>query len=90
MTYLGQYFKKLPNLKSYHHFRFHRDHQGTVFCKEYWNSEERAINLLQNAASLPELGKLLQIVNPKGMSREHYEYLFKEIRDSVVQELTTL
>lgn len=81
MTYLEQYFKKLPHLKSYHHFRFHRDHPGTVFCKEYWNSEERAINILRNEANLPEPGELPQIVNPKGMSRERREYLYKEIRE---------
>ena len=46
VTYLKQYFKKLPKIKSYHHFRFDKDYPGTVFCKQYWFSEEIAINLL--------------------------------------------
>ena len=33
VTYLGHYFKKLPRIKSYHHFCFHKDFPGTVFCK---------------------------------------------------------
>ena len=81
MTYLERYFKKLPHLKSYHHFQFHRDHPGIVFCKEYWNSEERAINILRNEANLPEPGELPQVVNPKGMSHERRRYLYKEIRE---------
>ena len=52
-----------------------------LFGKEYWNSEERAINTLQNAANLPEPGELPQIVNPKGMSRERREDLYKEFRE---------
>lgn len=35
MTYLGQFFKKKPHLKTYHHFRFDKDYPGTVFCKQY-------------------------------------------------------
>ena len=42
-TYLGQYFKKLPHIKTFHHFRFDKDYPGTVFCKQYWESEERAV-----------------------------------------------
>lgn len=81
MNYLEQYFKKLPHLKCYQHFRFHRDHPGTVFCKQHWNSEEIAFYLLRNAADLPEPGKLPPVISPKAMSRERSDYLFKEIRE---------
>ena len=78
-TYLGNFFKKLPNIKSFYHFRFHRDFPGTVFCKEYWNSQERAVNLLRNGTTL-EAGVLPPTVSPSGISREQAEYLHKEIR----------
>ena len=55
-NYLSQFFKKLPKIKSYHHFRFHKDFPGTIFCKKYWNSEEIAINILRNDARFPEGG----------------------------------
>ena len=54
VAYLGQYFKKLPQIKSFYHFRFDREHPGTVFCKRYWDSEEKAVNLLRNRNFLPE------------------------------------
>ena len=75
VTYLEQYFKKLPKIKSYNHFRFDKDNPGTVFCKQYWHSEERAINLLRNRSQLPV------IVPPEGICRERAEYLYKEIRE---------
>ena len=79
-TYLGNFFKKLPNIKSFYHFRFHRDFPGTVFCKEYWNSQEKAVNLLRNGTTL-EAGVLPPTVSPSGISRERAEYLHKEIRE---------
>ena len=76
VTFLGQHFKKLPQIKSYYHFCFHKDYPGTVFCKTYWHSEEKAINLLRGA---PEVGKLPPTVPLSSISREHVEYLYKEI-----------
>ena len=80
-TFLGLYFKKFPQIKSYYHFRFHKDHPGIVFCKEYWNSEEKAINILRNAMAVPAGGELPPTISPSGMSKERAEYLYKEIRE---------
>ena len=80
VTYLRNYFKKLPKIKSHYHFRFHEDYPGTVFCKEYWYSEEKAVNLLRNGRA-PDTGELPPTIPPSGISRERAEYLFKEIRE---------
>ena len=55
VTFVGQYFKKLPQIKSFYHFRFHKDYPGTVFCKMYSYSEEKAIKLLRRALEASEL-----------------------------------
>ena len=81
MTYLGQFFKKIPHLKTYHHFRFDKDYPGTVFCKEYWSSEEIALNILQSDINLPQPDLLPPVITPKGISRDRAEYLYKEIRE---------
>lgn len=81
MTYLGQFFKKIPHLKTYHHFRFDKDYPGTVFCKQYWSSEEIALNILQSNMNLPQPDLLPPVITPKGISRDRAEYLYKEIRE---------
>ena len=78
-TYLGQFYKKVPNIKSYFHFRFNKEFPGTVFCKQYWFSEEKAINFPRNRNQLPQPGQLPDIINPQGISRERAEYLYKEM-----------
>ena len=52
---------------------------GTVFCKQYWFSEEKAINFPRNRNQLPQPGQLPDIINPQGISRERAEYLYKEM-----------
>lgn len=81
MSYLATFFKKIPQLKSYHHFRFDKDFPGTVFCKQYWSSEEQALNILKHERNVPEHGRLPPVITPQGISRERDEYLFKEIRE---------
>lgn len=80
-TYLGHFFKKIPRLKSYNHFRFDQDYSGTVFCKEYWSSEEVAMNILQSKKNLPQLDLLPPVIPPTGISRGRAEYLYKEFRE---------
>jgi len=81
VTYLQRFFKKLPQIKSYYHFRFDKDHPGTVFCKQHWFSEERAINLLRCRGQHPTPGQLPAIISPEGLSRERMQYLYREIRE---------
>ena len=81
MSYLETFFKKIPQLKSYHHFRFDKDFPGMVFCKQYWSSEEKALNILKSERNIPQSGLLPPVITPKGISRERAEYLFKEVRE---------
>jgi len=87
VAYLGQYFKKVPQIKSFYHFRFDKEHPGRVFCKQYWDSEEKAVNLLRNRNFLPEPGQLPDIVKPQGISRERADYLYKESENFAAMEL---
>ena len=42
-TFLGQYFKKIPTIKKFHHVRFSKNEQGIVHCREYLSSPVQAI-----------------------------------------------
>ena len=78
-SFFDKYFKKLPGVKQYHHFRFSNDSPGRVFCKRYVDSEEVEFDLLRDPTKLPPYA-LPPIINPAGLDLERKNYLYKEIR----------
>ena len=78
-SFFDKYFKKLPGVKEYHHFRFSNDSPGRVFCKRYVDSEEVEFDLLRDPTKLPPY-TLPPIINPAGLDSERKNYLYKEIR----------
>lgn len=79
-TFLGQYLKKITNIKKYHHFRFSKDESSVVYCREYLTSPEQACVLLKDGAVIPPVSVLPQKINPEGLSDERRNYLHREIR----------
>ena len=79
-SYLEQFFRKLPNIKSYQHFRFSRDEPGCIYFKESNSSLEQSLMLLKNRTILPPASQLPAKVNPAGLSQERKQYLHREIR----------
>ena len=77
-TFLGQYFKKFPNIKKIHHFRFSKENPGMVYYKEFVTSPEQSFMLLKNNAILPPT--LPNVINPDGLTVERKNYLYREIR----------
>ena len=55
MSYLDTFFNKIPHLKTYHHFRFDKTFPGTVSCKQYFLSQETAINILETDRNMPQV-----------------------------------
>ena len=86
-TYLGQFYKKLPNIKLYFHFRFNKEFPGTVFCKQYWFSEEKAINFPRNRNQLPQPGQLPDIISSQGISWDKPSIFIKRWENFVAMEL---
>ena len=78
-TFLGQYFKKIANIKKFHHFRFSKDEPGVVYCREYLTSPEQACVLLKEGAVIPPVSVLPLKINPEGLSVECKNYLHREI-----------
>ena len=75
---LGQYFKKIPNIKKYHHFRFSKDEPGKVFFKENSFSAEQSFMLLKDPSNLLQQGILPSQIKPEGLSdREKGTYFMK-------------
>ena len=79
-TFLGQYFKKITNIKKYQHFRFSKDEPSVVYCREYVTSPEQACVFFKDGAVIPPVSVLPQKINPEGLSDERRNYLHREIR----------
>ncbi|CAH3018234.1 unnamed protein product, partial [Porites evermanni] len=89
-SFLGQYFRKLPNIKSYHHFRFSKEIPGKVYFKEFVTSPEQSFVFLKNNASLPPPTTLPRMVSSEGLTEEGKNYLYRKIRQFLNQGLRIL
>lgn len=79
-AYLSSFFRPLPGILQYHHFRFDATTPGIVFSKEYEHTAEVQYKLtLDNSANLA-LNQLPGTITPSGMSPERQRYLFEKIR----------
>ena len=57
-SFLGQYFKKLPNITKFHHFLFSKENPGMVFYREFMSSPEQSFMLLKRNVILPSSSSL--------------------------------
>ena len=62
-SFLEPYFKKIPHIKKYQHFRFPKDSPGMVFCKEFVTSPEQPFMLLKNQEVLSPAKSHATVVN---------------------------
>ena len=62
-TFLGHHFKKIPNIKKFHHIRFSKNEQGIVNCREYLSYPVQDIFLLRNGIAIPPVSVRLQKIN---------------------------
>ena len=80
VSFLGQFFKKMSNIKKLHHFSFSRENPGMVSCKETVYSQQQSFTLLRDPAVVPPSATLSPTVRPVGLSEERKSYLYREIR----------
>ena len=79
-SFLGQYFRKVPNIKKYQHFRFSKDEPGIVYFKENRSSAEQSLMLLKDPAVFPPHAVLPGKIDPEGLTEDRKRYLYREIR----------
>lgn len=80
ISFLGQYFKKLPNITKFHHLRFSWENPEMVFYKEFVSSPEQSFMFLKRNIILPPSLTLPNEINPEGLTEESKNYLYREIR----------
>jgi hypothetical protein len=88
---LEKYFEKLFKIGKYHHFLFSADRLGIVRVKEFVDSEWEEVNLWRDkkkvVESIREIKSLIfTILEPKSLSLERQEYLYKNIQPLLPKE----
>jgi len=84
--WLGEYFKDIPGISRYRHFRIDRRERGIVGLKETVDGEQTELNLL--AGKFPYSAKSRPArppkrISPPGLSEERQQYLYKHIREHI-------
>jgi hypothetical protein len=86
ITWLGKYFRKLPGIRSYHHFSMDASNPGVVIAKRYVDSKQETFDLLKKNVDCSDL--LDDSIHPKeitptGLSPERQWYLYDKIREHI-------
>lgn len=79
-SFFEAFFKKLPSISKFHHFRMSEESPGVVFVKAYRSSAEKPINILKKGQQLPNVDTLPSVITPKGLDAARQWYLYDEIR----------
>lgn len=79
-SFLECYFKPMPSIKKFHHFRFSSSEFGIVYAKQYSDSAEEHFNLCKNKCTTVIAGQPDIIPSP-GLDIKRQWYLFNSIRD---------
>ena len=77
-TYLGQFFRTIPNITSYHNFKVSSD--GTVTVKQYLDSDEEKVKLLKPNVQISDLKGQPEETNIPGLDLTRQWYLYDNIR----------
>ena len=80
VNFLNKYFKKLPNVKQFHHFHFKRETPGIVYYKQFSDSPESTFLLLK-ADVVPPPASMPEKIAPPGLDMQRKTYLYNEIRE---------
>ena len=80
-TFLGEHFRKVPQLKSYHHFTFHHRTPGLVRLKKFSDSTSTSFQIMTDKFWVPTTAELPPQILPSGLSNERQWYLYNEIRE---------
>lgn len=79
-SYFETFFKKLPSISKYHHFKMCANNPGVVTVKEYCSSEEKVICILKRDIHMFDNNTLPTSISPKGLDAARQWYLYDEIR----------
>ena len=80
-SFLGERFRKVPQMKSYHHFFFSGRSLGSVVLKQFSDSDSSSFKMLIDNSWIPSPRALPPVISPSGLPCARQWYLYNEIRE---------
>ena len=81
VSFLRKHFRKVPQIKSHHHFEFSSSTPGDVSMKLYSDSSSSNFRMLVDRRWTPSPDELPTQIPPVGLSNERKWYLYNQIRE---------
>lgn len=79
VSYLAPHFKRVANIKKFHHFHMSAVSPGVITLKTHADSKEQSLSVLRDGWTPSHLELPPRLV-PKGLTEERQWYLFDQIR----------
>ena len=78
--FFSTFFRHLPNITSYHHFRADSTKPGYIFAREHCDSSETEFCMLKQHQSFDSMNDLPSEIRPTGLDPARQWYLYENIR----------
>ena len=89
-SWLSEYFKPIPHITNYQHFRLNSEEQGIITLRKTIDAEDENITLIKEKKSLIAFKKKIlypdKTLSPTGLSAERQWYLYENIREHILSE----
>jgi hypothetical protein len=86
--WLSKYFKVIPNITSYHHFRMNSIDNGYVYLKKDIDTQEEKINIIKVSHDFNTRREYpSDVLRPSGLTAERQWYLYEQIRQHIPNEV---
>ncbi len=80
-NFFGEFFRTIPNITKYQHFKMKKENPGVVYLKEFNDTTEEEFNLFKSGITSSSLrGRKPSEITPPGLDAKCQWYLFDEIR----------
>ena len=80
-SFLGEYFRTIPNITKYHHFSVSKENPGEIVCKKFAEDPEEHHTMFKRGVTASSITDTLpKVVKPKGLDAQRQWYLYEQVR----------
>ena len=80
-SFLGEYFRTIPNITKYHHFSVSQENPSEIVSKIFAESPEEHHTMFKRGVTASSITDALpKVVKPKGLDAQRQWYLYEQVR----------